>query len=98
MKQKSTRNSSKERATTVIWGCAVGMFALCIPLTEVAGSGVILPILVILGAIGGTAAVWFIPIKHHQPDQLAVKALEDRIANLEVICTSLPAFDKPLTD
>ena len=94
MNPKSTRQHPKNQATSMIWGCAVGMFALCIPLTEVAGSGPILPTLVIEGAIMGTAAVWFTPGKHRKEEMLAIKALEDRIIDIEAICTSLPEANK----
>ena len=76
----------------MIWGCAVGMFALCIPLTEVAQSGLILPTLVILGAVIGTATVWLKP-RDRKGDRSAMTALEERIINLEAICTSLPEVD-----
>ncbi|NER78254.1 MAG: hypothetical protein F6K42_01500 [Leptolyngbya sp. SIO1D8] len=80
--------------TAVIWGCAVGMFALCIPLTAIANSGPILPILVVLGAVGGTVTVWSSPDKRRREDRLTIQALEDRIMNLETIYTSLPEFEK----
>ena len=95
MGQKSAKYNSKNRATAVIWGSAVGLFALCIPLTAVAKSGPILPILVLLGASSGTAAVWFAPEQRRRDDLLTIKALEDRVMNLETIYTSLPDFEQP---
>ena len=76
----------------MIWGCAVGMFALCIPLSEVTESGLILPILVVLGAVSGTAIVWLIP-RDRKSDRPTMTALEERIINLEAICTSIPEVD-----
>ncbi|MEM1292514.1 MAG: hypothetical protein AAGH67_13675 [Cyanobacteria bacterium P01_H01_bin.162] len=73
----------------------MGLFALCIPLTAVAKSGPILPILVMLGATGGTAAVWLAPEQRRREETLALKALEDRVMNLETIYTSLPDFEQP---
>ena len=90
MRRKLSRYKQKNTATAVIWGCALGMFALCIPLTAIANSGPLLPLLVILGAGGGTAAVWFSPDKYRREDLLMFKALEDRVMNLETIYTSLP--------
>ena len=70
------------------------MLGICVPLVAITESGVILPLLVILGAGGGTAAVWFSPDKSH-PEESDVKALEERIINLETIYTSLPDSMQP---
>ncbi|NEQ42256.1 MAG: hypothetical protein F6K00_01325 [Leptolyngbya sp. SIOISBB] len=94
MGQKSAKYNPKNRATAVIWRSAMGLFALCIPLTAVAKSGPILPILVMLGASVGTVAVWLAPAQRPREEALAIKRLEDRIMNLEAICTSLPEFEK----
>ncbi|MGD1861528.1 MAG: hypothetical protein ACFB0E_16365 [Leptolyngbyaceae cyanobacterium] len=94
MGRKSVKYNPKNRATAVIWGAAVGLFALCIPLTAVAQSGPLLPLLVVLGASVGTVAVWFAPEQYRKEDKLALTALEDRVMNLETIYTSLPDFDK----
>lgn len=96
MNRRLTKYHQKHRATAVIWICAVGMFALCIPLTAVANSGVILPLLVVLGASAGTAAVWFSPDDQRREDAMTIKALEGRITNLETIYTSLPEIDQSL--
>jgi hypothetical protein len=99
MNSKSTQSDPKVRATAAIWGCAIGLFGVCIPLVAITKSGVLLPLLVILGAGGGTVAVWVAPDKRQQDElRLAqtVKALEERIINLEVIYTSLPDIAKPL--
>ena len=90
MKRQSLKSNFKNRATASIWGATVGLFALCIPLSAATNSGPILPILVMLGATGGTVAVWLAPDQHRRENLLAAKALEERIANLETICTSLP--------
>lgn len=100
MNYKSTESDPRVRATATIWGCAIGMFGICIPLVGITKSGVILPLLVILGAGGGTAAVWFAPDKRQQEEiRLAqtVKALEERVINLETIYTSLPEVPTPLS-
>ena len=99
MGHKSTEKNPKVKATSAIWGCAIGMLGVCIPLVAITESGIILPLLVILGAGGGTAAVWFAPDKRQlQEAHLAqtVKALEERVMNLETIYTSLPDTTKPL--
>jgi hypothetical protein len=99
MSHESTETNPKVRATAAIWGCAVGMLGICIPLVAITKSGVLLPLLVMLGAGGGTAAVWFAPDKRQQEElQLnqTVKALEERVINLETIYTSLPEASKAL--
>ena len=99
MSQKSTDKNPKVRATSVIWGCAIGMLGVCIPLVAITESGVILPLLVILGAGGGTAAVWFSPDRRQLEEAhltQTMKALEERVMNLETIYTSLPDTTKPL--
>ena len=53
MSHKSAESNPKVRATTAIWGCAVGMLGICIPLVAITNSGIILPLLVIIGAAGG---------------------------------------------
>ncbi len=88
MDHKSTEKNPKVEATSAIWLCALGMFGACIPLVAITESGIILPLMVILGAGGGTAAVWFAPDKR-QPKEAHltqnVKALEERMMNLETI-------------
>jgi len=77
-------------ATSIIWFFATGMLAICIPLVDITGSE-ILPLAVITGAAVGTFAVW-----HSSDNQLrnsplptnSMKELEQRVANLEVICSS----------
>ena len=94
MSKKSNKKHPKVQATSIIWGCAVGMLGICVPLVAITESGVILPLLVILGAGGGTVAVWFSPDKS-QLEESEVKALEERIINLETIYTSLPDTMQP---
>ena len=99
MGHKATEKNPKVRATDEIWGCAVGMLAICIPLVAITESGIILPLLVILGAGGGTAAVWLSPDKR-PPEEAhlaqTIKGLEERVMNLETIYVSLPDIEKPL--
>ncbi|MEN8445429.1 MAG: hypothetical protein ABG776_10510 [Cyanobacteria bacterium J06555_13] len=92
MGRRSTERNPKVRATVGIWSLATGMLGICIPLVAITNSGIILPLLVILGAAGGTAAVWLASEQHQQAElrsAQAVKALEERIIALETICTSL---------
>jgi hypothetical protein len=99
MSQEFTENNSKVRATSAIWGCAIGMLGVCIPLVAITKSGVLLPLLVLLSAGGGTAAVWFAPDRRQQEElrlNQTVKALEERVMNLETIYISLPDAQKSL--
>ena len=78
-------------ATSRIWGIAVGMLAICIPLSAVTKSGPILPLATLTGAAVGTAAVWRSDDKKSKSNSLAqqkVELLEQRIANLETIVSS----------
>ena len=97
MSQQSTEKNPKVRATSTIWGCAIGMLGVCIPLVAITESGILLPLLVIFSAGGGTAAVWFAPDKKRLEDTHLtqnVKGLEERVMNLETIYTSLPDTTK----
>lgn len=99
MSRKSAESNPKVRATTAIWGCAVGMLGVCIPLVAITNSGVILPLLVILGATGGTVAVWFAPDERQKGEiSLAqtVQVLKERVIDLETICTSTSDVGRPL--
>ncbi|MEO0488177.1 MAG: hypothetical protein AAF215_10555 [Cyanobacteria bacterium P01_A01_bin.123] len=99
MGHKSTETNPKVQATGTIWGCAIGMLGVCIPLVAITNSGLILPLLVILSAVGGTVAVWLAPDKRQRGEaHLAqtIKVLEARVMNLETIYVSLPEADKPL--
>ncbi len=77
-------------ATSRIWVLATVMLAICIPLSAITGS-VVLPIAVILGATVGTIAVWRSSNNQSKNSPLlnsSVKQLEQRVANLEIICSS----------
>ena len=81
------------QATSAIWGIAVGMLGVCIPLVGITDSGVILPLLVILGASASTVSVWRTRSQLQAPrEQQLVKTvaqLEERVRNLETICSDL---------
>lgn len=84
MSHNTPDSDPKVRATATIWGCAIGMFGICIPLVAITKSGVVLPLMVLLGAGGGTAAVWLAADKRQlESSQLAqtVQALEERVMN-----------------
>ena len=86
---------SKVFATAIIWGFATGMLGICVPLVGLTDSGVLLPLLVMLGASGSTLMVWRPPQRRIQqlPEQMTTfQALEQRVKNLETICSS-PDFD-----
>ena len=75
--------------TAIIWGFATGMLAICIPLVSMTGSGVILPLAVILGASLGTAVAWLSSAQQARKiSELSnsIQALEQRVMNLETIC------------
>jgi flagellar motor switch protein FliM len=88
MKNITRKKDIRVEATFIIWGCATGMMAICIPLVSISKSGVILPLSVILGASTSTVAVW------RRSEVKAVnladdfQQIEQRIRNLETICSS----------
>lgn len=78
-------------ATSRMWGFATLMLAICIPLTAVTRSGAILPVAVIFTAAVSTVAVWRKSDNQPKISPLlpnTIKALEQRVSNLEIICSS----------
>jgi hypothetical protein len=74
--------------TAIIWAFATGMLAICIPLVSMTGSGLILPLAVILGAGVGTVVAWLSPIQQlRKISELTntIQALEQRVINLETM-------------
>lgn len=74
-----------------IWGMATGMLAICIPLSAITRSGAILPLAVISGATIGTVVVWRGSDRGSKknPELIKnIKKLEERVGNLEIICSS----------
>lgn len=88
---EDTQKDIRSDTTTKIWGIAVGMLAVCIPLTAITRSGPILPLAVITGAAVSTVAVWRSSDHKSGSNTLSpqtVEALSERIANLEIIVGS----------
>ena len=86
---------SKVFATAIIWAFATGMLGICIPLVRLTNSGVLLPLIAMLGASASTLMIWR-PLQR-RPQQLLeqianFQTLEQRVKNLEAICSS-PEFD-----
>ena len=91
--QKPSKNSKDIRlaATSKIWSMAIGMLAICIPLSAVTKSGPILPLAVVVGTTLGTSSVWRASTEESTSDRQTsenIKHLEGRIADLETIITS----------
>jgi hypothetical protein len=80
----SKSNFSRLAATTIIWAFATGMVGIT-------NRTVIVPLAIVLGAAGSTVAVWKFS-KSSSREQLIssgdVQALQQRITNLETICSS----------
>lgn len=77
-------------ATTRIWGCTVGILAICVPLSIPLRSSLI-PLAALTGATVGTVAVWRSGDKKSKGYNLApqqVELLEQRIRDLEAIVSS----------
>ncbi|WP_017327167.1 hypothetical protein [Synechococcus sp. PCC 7336] len=58
MENKTSGIGFKIGTTAIIWGFATGMLAICIPIISMTGSGVILPLAVIVGTTISTIVVW----------------------------------------
>jgi hypothetical protein len=104
--QQPAPENTRVKVTSSIWGCAVGMLGICIPLTAIAESGPILPLAVIGGATLGTAAVWAGEIvglvlnsrrfggSTGTDDKQQVDALSGRIQELEERLTNVETIDR----
>ena len=46
-------------STAIIWSLATGMMAISIPIIKMTGTGIILPVAVIIGVSISTIAIWF---------------------------------------
>jgi hypothetical protein len=92
MKHSHYEQDPRVRATATIWGIAVGMLGVCIPLVAVTSSGLILPVLVIAGASLSSAAIWLsshrVQTRNQAISSQTVEALEERVRNLEAICSA----------
>lgn len=58
MERKTSGIGYKIGTTAIIWGFATGMLAICIPIISMTGSGIILPLAVIVGTTVSTIVVW----------------------------------------
>lgn len=95
MARKSEGQVSKVFATAIIWAFATGMLGICVPLASLTHSGVMLPLIVMLGASGSTIVIWrpFQGRDQYLLDQVTnLQTLEQRVKNLETICSS-PEFE-----
>lgn len=91
MARQSEGTGPKIATTAIIWGFATGMLAICIPIVGMTQSGVILPLAVILGASVGTVVVWKSSGRRSRNISdltNSVQLLNERIVNLEAICSS----------
>ena len=88
---RKSEKGSRFAATSIIWGFATVMLAICIPLVQNNGSATILPLAVILGASVSTVAVCRGSDNQSRNSPLltnSIKELEHRMSNLEIICSS----------
>lgn len=84
----------RSKVTSKIWAMATGMMGISIPLCEVTNSGAVIPIMVVISAAVGTAAVWMrggtVVVNSRggageADSQKRIQELEERLANLESI-------------
>lgn len=45
-------------STAIIWSLATGMMAISIPIVKMTGTGIILPLAVVVGVSISTVAIW----------------------------------------
>ena len=88
MKNTTNKKDTRVDATFIIWGCATGMMAICIPLVSVSKSGFILPLAVILGASVSTVSVWRSDKQKSLKYSHNLQQIEQRVRDLETICSS----------
>ena len=94
--EPDNQDSLRAGLTTKIWGCAMGMLGISIPLSAIVGqhgggAAAIIPLSVIAGAAISTAAIWNpfaarskqAPSKGPEAERVA--ELEERVASLEMI-------------
>lgn len=72
-------------AIAIIWGTATGMLALCIPMLAIVRSAIVLPFVVVIMAGLATMTIW----RNSHAQVLTHWQLEDRVQNLEAICTKI---------
>lgn len=91
MENQPLGKGAKIGVTAIIWGFATGMLAICIPLVSITKTGLILPLVVVLGAGGSTAVVWL--GSSQQTRKIfelthSIRALEQRVITLETIANT----------
>jgi hypothetical protein len=91
--EKASKSSRDIRlpATSIIWGFAMGMLAICLPLSNDTDRGVVISIGIVSAATVSTVGIWRSSDKKSatsiEPPE-PIKELQERIANLEMIATS----------
>ena len=92
METQETQRTQDIRAiaTKTIWSYATGMIALTMIFGPTAMKSGLLPITIVAGAAGGTAAVWRSPDRNSKKlsQGMAMKQLEQRVADLETIASA----------
>ena len=91
--EKASKSSMDIRlpATSIIWGFATGMLAICLPLSNDTNHGTVISMAIVSAAAVSTVAVWQSSDKKSQSRNEAsdrVKEFKERIANLEMIACS----------
>lgn len=81
-------------ATAIIWGCATGMLAICLPLTNEphqGNQGTIVSLAILAAATASSVSVWKYSNKGSQPSldtSEHIRQLQERIIDLEAIASS----------
>jgi hypothetical protein len=92
--EKTRQRDFRLSATAVIWGCATGMLAICLPLTDEphqGNRGTIISLAILSAATVSTVAVWQSANRETQLQLEAtneLKQLKERVVDLEAIASS----------
>ena len=84
MRRNNAGYGAKIGATAIIWSLATGIMAICIPLVRISESGVILPLIVMVGVSISTVAVWLSGDRAAKSGE-ELQKIERRIKDLETI-------------
>lgn len=87
MKKITSFKDIKVESTINVWGFATGMLGICIPLTSISQTGIILPLAAIAGATIATVAIW----SNENPKITTLsdnfQQIEQRLRTLETIAS-----------
>ena len=88
MKNNNNNYGAKIAATSIIWGFATGMMALCIPIISISKSDITLPLAVVIGTTIVTVSIWQSGSQKEINSSENFQQIEERVRDLETIASS----------